>query len=70
MKLFWVIIKKKSKQWKKHINLLVLQHGNLWEELELYFAKGDLELTAFCDLEIGRESTQVQTVIVIMFLGK
>lgn len=33
------------------------------------FAKGDLELTAFCDLEVGRDTKHVQIVKMIMFLG-
>lgn len=35
----------------------------------MYFAKGDLELTAFCDLEVGRDTKHVQTVKRIMLLG-
>lgn len=34
----------------------------------MYFAKGDLELTAFCDLEVGGDTQHVQIVKVIMFL--
>lgn len=35
----------------------------------MYFAKGDLELTAFCDLEVGRDTKHEQIVKGIVFLG-
>lgn len=67
MKLFWVL--KKNQKKKVHINLVVqYTESNLWEDSKMYFAKGDLELTAFCDLEVGSDNKRVQIVKVIMFL--